>query len=333
MLLSNKYMTASTIQYRKILASDVLKVKDFAFDVFIKLSPSKYLKIVTSDSAHFEEELSHYHKKASDYLYVDENAFNKITDILEKAAAPKVSIPVPLPAESFGISSDTYIFVHKIMAKLNVKELDLELIDTSFSSFFSNVKKNAELMKRLQRLLDQKDYITNHSLMTVYITTLTMKKIGENSQALQEKINLAAFFKDITLDNSQQARIWNKNDPKLKELGVTEAANVLAHPTKAAEVVKKLKNSSSDVEAMIRDHHELPDGSGFPKSTPAPALSQLSIVFNCACHFSQEAINQGATQLNPIQIFKKMDDLYSKGSFKTSYLALKSLILNQDSFE
>lgn len=326
-------MTAANTQYRKILASDVVKVKDFAFDVFIKLSPSKYLKIVTSDSDHFEEELSHYHKKASDYLYVDENAFNKITDILEKATAPKVTIPPTMSAENFGIASETYIFVHKLMSKLSVKELDLELIDNSFVPFFNNVRKQAELMKRLQRLLDQKDYITNHSLMTVYITTLAMKKIGQNSQALQEKINTAGFFKDITLDNSHQARIWNKNDPKLKELSPTESANILSHPTKAVDVVKKLKTTSAEIETMIRDHHELPDGSGFPKSTPAPVLSELSIVFNCACHFSQEAILQGAAQLNPVQIFKKMDDLYSKGNFKESYLALKSLILNQDTFE
>lgn len=327
-------MTATSSQYRKILASDVLRVKDFAFDVFIKLSPSKYLKIVTSDSAHFEEELSHYHKKASDYLYVDEKAFLKISDLLgveNETNTEEIKIPA-VSADNFGVASETYIFVHKLMGKLGVKELDLELIDTTLIGFFNMVKKQAEQMKRLQRLLDQKDYIANHSLMTLYVTTLVLKKLGENNNTLQEKINTAAFFKDISLDNPQQARIWNKKDPILGTLSSVEASNILNHPTKAVEVVKKLKNFSPDIEVMIRDHHELPDGSGFPKSS-AVSPSQLATVFNCACHFSQEALTQGINQINPIQIFKKMDDLYSKGSFKSSYLALKGLILNQDTFE
>lgn len=326
-------MTTTSIQYRKILASDVLKVKNFAFDVFIKLSSSKYLKIVTSDSDHFEEELAHYHKKASDYLYVDEAAFLKINELLvdnENKAAPAITAQ---STDGFGVASETYIFVHRLMNKLAVKELDLELIDNGLVPFFAALKKQAEQMKRLQRMLDQKDYIANHSLMSLYIACLVLKKSGEYNNTLQDKIITAAMFKDISLDNSHQAKIWNKKDPKLTEMSPTESANVLNHPTKALEVVKKLKINSPDIEAMVRDHHELPDGSGFPKSDSAQSLTPIAMIFNCACHFSQEAINQGASQLNPIVIFKNMDDLYSKGNFKSSYLALKRLILNQDSFE
>lgn len=321
----------TTGQYRKILASDVLRVKNFTFDVFIKLSENKYLKIVTSNSVHFEEELSHYHKKASDYLYVDESSFETITDLLE-SESKKMIIPIA-SEDNLGVASETYIFCHKILRNFGIKELDLELIDNTLISFFNSLKKQAELMKRLQRLLDQKDYITNHSLLTLYVTTLVMKKIGKLNDSLQEKITTASFFKDISLDNSHQARIWNKKDHGLKEMSESEALSVLNHPNKAVEVAKKLKNFSQDLAGMIRDHHELPGGIGFPGSLASPNLSPLATIFNCACHFSQEAIFQGTSQSNAIVIFKKMDDTYSKGVFKSSYLALKGLILNQDSFE
>ncbi len=51
------------------------------------------------------------------------------------------------------------------------------------------------------------------------------------------------------------------------------------HPFEASKIVNSLDTISSDVDQIILQHHEIKDGSGFPRSMDASRIGQLPALF------------------------------------------------------
>lgn len=321
-------------KYRKILLTDIEKTQGMVFDIFIKLSTTKYVKVVTNDSKNFEEEIAHYHKKASDALYVLENDYAKIIQSLQKDIKKKIVEPGHV-RNHVGVAVETYQYAHRLMASIGVNELELKMIDESIGQFFISIEKESKLTKRLKKLLDENGYVAKHSLMTLYLTTLISQHLVWHSEQTQERIQMAAFFKDIFIDKDILAKIRHKKDPLFTSMADTDVQKVLTHPQKAVDSLKKLKRFSPEIESLIKDHHELPDGSGFPRGLLSKSVSPLNAAFITSSYFAQEVITldnplEDRVEINVLSIFKAMDDHFSKGNYKIPYIALKEILLNEE---
>lgn len=317
-------------KYRKILLLDIEKTSGLVFDIYIKLSATKYVKIVTSDSKNFNDEIAHYHKKASDALYVLENDFLKIVQNLEKNLKKKINEPT-MVRNHVGVAVETYQYAHRLMTSIGISESELKLIDQSVGQFFISIEKESRLTSRLKKILDENGFVAKHSLMALYLTTLISQHLVWQSEQTQERIQIAAFFKDIFIDKEILAQIRFKKDPLFTSMADTDVQKVLVHPQKAVDSLKKFKRFSPEIESLIKDHHELPDGTGFPRGLLAKSVSPLNAAFITSCYFAQEVIIQEyQSEIDAIQIFKSMDDNFSKGNYKIPYIALKEIILNDE---
>lgn len=319
-----------TEKYRKVELVDIEKSKDLVFDIFIKLSTTKYVKVVTSDSKNFNEEIAHYHKKASDSLYVLENDYLKIIQTLQKEIKKKMAEPGHV-RNHVGVAVETYTYAHKLLASIGINESELKMIDESIGQFFISIEKETKLTKRLKKLLDENGYVAKHSLMTLYLTTLISQHLVWHSEQTQERIQIAAFFKDIFIDKELLAKIRLKKDPLFSSMADIDVQKVLGHPQKAVDALKKFKRFSPEIESLIKDHHELPDGTGFPRGLLSKSVSPLNAAFITSSYFAQEVISlENMEDLDVLPIFKTMDDNFSKGNYKIPYIALKEILLNEE---
>jgi hypothetical protein len=86
---------------------------------------------------------------------------------------------------------------------------------------------------------------------------------------------------DITLKNHVLAAVDNlaELENKAEMFSSEEIQEYKLHPLKASELSKVMHNIPPDVDTILLQHHEKPDGKGFPNGITHSKMSPLSTVF------------------------------------------------------
>src|SRR6185437_16447632 len=74
----------------------------------------------------------------------------------------------------------------------------------------------------------------------------------------------------------------------------SEIAEFKAHPAKAAEIARQFQEVPPDVDVIVTQHHERPDGAGFPRGIGYAYIAPLAMVFIVAHDMTQHFLNNGS---------------------------------------
>lgn len=147
------------------------------------------------------------------------------------------------------------------------------------------VKKNAKLKQlfkqaKIDRGADK--YILTHIDMIINISAAICTRMEWNSDKTLEKFVYAAYLHDMALSNRPDlARIntFEKLEVLKDTMSEDEYKAIFDHPNAAANYVKDVNEIPPDVEMIIRQHHELPNQTGFPSRAGAMKITPFSAVF------------------------------------------------------
>ena len=125
---------------------------------------------------------------------------------------------------------------------------------------------------------------------------------------------------DITLDE-KLARIQLLQEANKSDFTAEELNKLKLHPIHAAEYVRRMSEIPSDVDQIVFQHHERPDGTGFPRNLSGKLISPLSSVFIVA-HAVVDFMSKREGE--SIDVFlTENEELYKSGNFRKIWLALK----------
>ena len=141
----------------------------------------------------------------------------------------------------------------------------------------------AEPLREYQRK-NQNEFLK--SLMVCYTSIGLIDSINWTSPGIKEKIAHVCLFSDITLTSEDYTHmILVEKDPS------RYPEKILNHPIEAANLVSRTRNAvSNEAVIAIRQHHELPDGSGYPKRIKGLTINNLSAVQIVARRFINSLI-------------------------------------------
>ena len=169
---------------------------------------------------------------------------------------------------------------------------------------------------------NEKLYLTKHSIALSYITCGIISKLPWDSIECRNKLVMSSFLHDVTINTPE----FNEGSSSLEEQD--SLINFRDHPKEAVELIKSYKEIPADVDQIIIDHHEKPDGSGTPRGLTASQLKPLASVFIFShdivdAIFSIEEQKLEFKLENVLSLLNK--DSYSIGHFKKCYEALEQL--------
>lgn len=159
------------------------------------------------------------------------------------------------------------------------------------------VKKSVKLNQLLRGMkIDRSDnnYFLTHIGILINIASAICVQIEWDSDKTLEKFVYAAYFHDMVLANRLDLiKVNSQYDlDKLKESCSTdEYYLVFEHANIAANIVKNVPGIPADVEGIIRQHHEHPNGAGFPAKCSEQKIMPLSVVFIVAHDFTDYIIS------------------------------------------
>jgi response regulator RpfG family c-di-GMP phosphodiesterase len=294
-------------------------------DIYIKVSDSKYLKCFESNADFNLEDKEKYLNKSLTNLYCRNLSNKPTTESIILRAIEKIMLKNDLPL------SDRMEIAHSQLTELikftgMTPELS-EVIKENINQTTVFIAKNALLNDFWKKINLKGEYPANLYTLHTMLASVILKKLQWNTEATFFKLTLAAFFQDITLDSVALMKLYDYSDFLLLESNLTrpEIKNYLDHSIKASELISSIKNMPPDIDKIILEQHEMPDGSGFPRKLPANKLGPLTCTFILSGILARYILNEGEkfNLQKFIEIFEARG--YNKGNFKAIFEIIRNM--------
>lgn len=193
----------------------------------------------------------------------------------------KVSITVEVDDEEIELDA----FNPEVTTPFKIAELDKKV-----GKFLNKVKKNPKL-KDLFKKLKVKDgdpYMMTHIGMLINISTGIAEFMEWGSEQTLEKFIFASYLHDLALGNNHElAKLQTMEDiEKAEGFSADELKLAKFHPLASVRLFEHKSDIPVDVQTIVMQHHERPDGSGFPNGLTHQRITPLSSIFIVAHHLT-----------------------------------------------
>ncbi|MCB0350736.1 MAG: HD domain-containing protein [Bdellovibrionales bacterium] len=309
-------------QYTRILLEEVRSKEKNDFDLYIRLSEYKYLKVCNRNMALPAERAESFKKKGVHALYTSKDDFRKLVNFSIKAISGAVSNKQTPKDELIRFIESTNDTILKSTYLNGVDKESFTYAREFLTSSIGVLAENFDAKALIESLNSKSDALYNHSLGVAIYAILIARKLGFTSSQVFFKLGLAGLFHDIGKNEIPPELFW-KSRPLLT---AQERTLVDSHPDRTYKILSKASFVPTDVIRLAHEHHEDMKGTGRPRGLTKGELHPLSKIVITANLFVERVIKTRETVAMPIQqAFKDMETIYGDALDLETMTALKAL--------
>jgi len=316
--------TGVEAEYCRINTDLLVKIAPLEADVYIRLSSAKFLKLFRKGDTFEHSDLQRYFvQKQVSHLFIRKDESDVFMEKL-LATLHRLNRQEP-PQEgkaAFDLAGEVQDSIHSLSISLGFNPAVQEMVKENVKLVVRSIRENARLTSLLNDLKSRESgYIANHSIVLSHLTCGIASRMGWVSDSTFEKLTYASLMHDILLPFDDLARFRTKHevDTASPPLSADDKALVLGHPQLVASHLAKFSELPQDIDTILVQHHERPDGTGFPRGLTSARIAPLSAVFILGHDMVQAYIDEG---LEPEGFIAKYKDRYQGGEFKKIYVKL-----------
>jgi response regulator RpfG family c-di-GMP phosphodiesterase len=273
-------------QYCRIGLLNLQNLAQISCDLFLKLSESKYVRVLREGDTFSKDDIARYQQKQVTHFYVNRADFDRIIRLLEQDLESIYEAEQSSSSATFELSKGLLGMTQEMTSQFGVTEQSQKLIERNVSlalSFSAQEKTLSDFFDRFGAThASQEEFPFSHCILTAHVACIIATNLGLRSRIFQHKLAMAALLHDFALYPPKLANyrtleeLKNSNDWSLLDMNAVTIYNL--HPENGANMVKKIKNIPAEVDTIILQHHEQPDGWGFPAGLRAPAINCLAAI-------------------------------------------------------
>lgn len=287
-------------------------------DVFVRLSDIRYVRVFQEGGVFSQNDLENYIvRKKIHNLFVRRKDCEKFFSGFEKELAT-VANSNPTVEKAAGLAKSVHEGVVELSQKLGFTPIVQEIAKRGVELSIKSATQNPALLRLLKTLTaDGSSYSSSHAIAIAHVACTLSTTMDWPSGTTFQKLTYAAFFHDITLPKPSFSEIDSLKELEEKKEALTEQEieAYKQHPESAAELVDHFKEVPQDVSTIIRQHHEQPDGKGFPKGLGSLHTSPLACLFIVAEDFVK-FVHVNGPQDAAEHFLKQAKEKYSTGNFR-----------------
>ena len=320
---------AGQCRIRTNLLLDVAPLKG---DIYVRLSDDKYVKLFKKGDVFDQQDLEKYTlKKGIEYLYILRSECaefaEKYTQLIESYIAEKqMAKSLSKTAHHNRAVLET---IHQLNHQIGFTPEVQKLTKAQVRLTVDAMQHSQDLSQILKLLQDKKDqYISTHSTICAFVACAIASQLEWGSEMTFQKLTLAAFLHDIPIENQLLAAVSSSSElERVKGRFTDDEVRIYqTHPNLAADMARQMSEIPSNVDIILAQHHERPDGSGFPRGLVSNYIAPLSAVFIVAHDLTDFVLSSGSEgDLNIGSFLEQMSSSYSVGQFKKIITALESI--------
>jgi HD-GYP domain-containing protein (c-di-GMP phosphodiesterase class II) len=278
----------------KIKTKLLLSVCPLEGDIYIRLSERKFVKLFREGDAFDLDDMEKYTvRKGVEHLYLRRESLpefiQKYCSDLQKVLASVQSLT---PQDAARVHASIYETVQECGRRIGFTKDVQQVAKHHVQLVLKQMGKNPRLGQVLERIRASNDqYIGSHSLTVGYLACAIAYHLEWGSEVTFHKLTLAAFLHDVTLEDHALAHC--NTLAEVKDLGYSAEviADYKTHPIKSSQIAQQFHEVPADVDTIILQHHERPDGTGFPRGIGHAYIAPLAAVFIVAHDMAQHFID------------------------------------------
>lgn len=313
--------------YVRIKTKLLIDISPLLSDIYARLSETKYIKVFQEGDVFDANDLARYaQQKKIEYMYLrtdkcQEFIHKYINFIEQHIRESKVMSVEEISFMHGSIHESVQELTHKLGFTRDVQALAKSQVQLTIKSMGKKPSLKS-IMKHLESRRGH--YSTDHCFVVGYIACAIASHLEWGSEMTFHKLTLASFMHDISLTDETYIDCETLDEVRARG-GSQEAVDMVKkHPMKVAEMIRQMSEIPPDVDSIVSQHHELPDGSGFPRGITARYISPLAMIFMIAHAITKELIQQ-PNDFNLHACLDRLGQKYHHSPFKKVLTAAAAL--------
>ncbi len=287
------------------------------FEVFIKLSDHKVVKISHEGDSIDLKEIEKYEDRNLKSVHFLKEDFNKFSITVFNTVFQTLDNENSTLEEKVGGQVDAVIVTHNLLRQFGVNNSVLKMAEKTVEVTINEINKTPKFAELLEHIRERNDYKAQLSTLSCYISTILGSKVSWCNLKNLRKLAYSALFQDIalytSLDNFKPDRLY-PNTEDFKKLSKEERNLIKDHPLDSIVLIEGLENELDEIKSIIVQHHERPDGTGYPRGLNAANISPLSTINILSNELAHYLITKN--DINKDELLKYFEENFNFGNFR-----------------
>lgn len=286
--------------FSKIKIEEFYSSQAVLFDIYIKLSANKYLKILHTGDTFSKERLDKYkNEKKVDSLYFqnsDRRKFIQYNNFLSKKLIANENVPAYNKVNI--LKNVTEKFIEEAFT-VGIKPLVIDQGREVCETVFQLIESQPDLYTVLRSYQNFDPTAYSHAFLVTLYSTAIIKQFEWQSRATIETTAMACMFHDIgkTLLPKELLGV------SVKDLTAEQLEQYKKHPELGYGIVENNRALNNSIKQIILQHHEAYDGSGFPFQKKGQKILTLSNIVCLADDFVHIMMDE---KLQPTEALRRI---------------------------
>ena len=305
--------------FKPVPIDEVLAHPKIEVDTYLKLGESKFIVIAKAGSTNAHEQISKYKSKSVQYLWVRQDDFATLIRQTISVAGMVVSQDVDASSK-LTVVLQAADAVYKELSTLGFNDIVYSHARMVSEATMTLVHTNPQIASIIEKFTQIKGETGEHCMMVSMLSGMLGVLHGWTKPMTLEKLALGGLLHDVGKTKLPKEIA----DKPVWLLSKDERLIYQSHVELGRQMLSEVKGMPDDVLLVVMEHHELGDGSGFPRGLRDIQISPLARVVGLANEFV-ETITRGNAPMTEKAIRRVIEDFDSNKQHLFNRDALKAL--------
>ncbi len=319
----------SLSEYCPIRTNLIIRVSPLKGDIYVRLSKDKYVKLFRSGDEFEHTDLEKYYEtKKIEYMYLKRTDISEFINRFRKELEDLLARSDVKPEEALATAEMSQEAIQELVHRVGFNEEVQELAKKNVQLTLKAIGAHPRLQDLINKVTKEGNYISQHSTLLAHVSCCVAKEMEWGSDSTFNKLVLASFMHDVSLNNPQIAKIntMRELEERKSEFPEDLVKSYHLHPAKSADVVRNFKEIPADVDLIVMQHHERPNGTGFPRGLAHNYVAPLGALFIIS-HDLTQAIMERKEAFSLPDFVEDKKTLFNQGNFKKVMAVLEKVKL------
>ncbi len=288
------------------------------FDVYIRRAEGTYTRLFAKNDTIETERFTNYQvQKGISDLFVRKEDYQQYLIFVDRVAKDWLSNPdhITLEQRLHLVNELVGLSVFELVVQYQVDAASVEHASQAIRACIGLLAKDPKSFATLFKHLSHHPYVVRHSITTSLFALLLARKLELTSDKSLTIVGLGAFLHDIGMSRLPF------NAEEKTDLTPEEWRMIKEHPQIGKRLLEGVKAVPQEVRMMVLEHHEQPNGSGYPSGLHDKEIFLLSKLVSIADSFSALTSKRPFREnpCSPIEALSLMNE--ERGKFDMKLLA------------
>ena len=299
--------------------------KSLSFDLYLQLSDTNIVRMFKKGDSLFNEDIEKLEAKGITHLKLKHEDCLPFLKHHEQTLIDRIKIEAD-PEKIVSHSLNSLTIIPKLAKPLGWTPDFLDFAKNTISTAVTTLSKDIAIRRIItEKLSDPTTIYNKHVFLTALLGCTFCNYLGFTTEAAHMKMAMATVLHDIFVDEKcyEDLDAWNRYALSKNE-SAPDVVKYRNHPLEAANFVRSVKNLPPDIDQIILQHQERPDGSGFPRGLNAPNIAHLSSLFIMTEDFVHMLLKHSSVEKAFSEYLMYGADNYTSANFKKIFAVLRS---------